>query len=106
MLLDAYSWTGTLEQVLTAVRGRAVAHAADRRAAADNGSGPAVALLADGVADAFERALAEPDASRAFNSEWLKPRQRRLVSVARCPSSPPERVQCWSGFGPGRVKQR
>jgi aminoglycoside phosphotransferase (APT) family kinase protein len=63
LLLDAYGWTGTVEEVLTAVRGRAVAHAAGLRAAADNGYGPAVALVAEGVADAFERAVAELDAS-------------------------------------------
>ena len=63
LLLDAYGWTGTVEEVLTAVRGRAVAHAARLRAAADNGYGPAVALVAEGVADAFERAVAELDAS-------------------------------------------
>jgi aminoglycoside phosphotransferase (APT) family kinase protein len=64
LLLDAYGWTGTIEEVLTAVRRRTVAHAAGLRAAADNGYGPAVALVAEGVADAFERAVAELDASR------------------------------------------
>jgi aminoglycoside phosphotransferase (APT) family kinase protein len=63
LLLDAYGWTGTLEEVLSAVRERTLAHAAGLRAAADNGYGPAAALVAEGVADAFERAAAELDAS-------------------------------------------
>jgi hypothetical protein len=39
-----------------------VEHTAGLRAAAGNGYRPAVALVAEGVADAFERAIAELDA--------------------------------------------
>ena len=63
MLLDAYRWTGGVEQVLAAVRQRALEHAAGLRAAADAGYGPAAALVAEGVADAFDRAVAELDSS-------------------------------------------
>jgi Phosphotransferase enzyme family len=64
LLLDAYGWTGTLEEVLSSVRRRTVAHAASLRAAADSGYAPAATLVAEGVADAFERAVAELDVSR------------------------------------------
>lgn len=63
LLLDAYEWSGTVREVLTAVRQRALEHAAGLRSAADAGYGPAAALVAEGVADAFERAVAELDAS-------------------------------------------
>ena len=65
LLLDAYEWSGTVPEVLAAVRQRALDHAAGLRSAADAGYGPAVALVAEGVADAFDRAVAELDASRA-----------------------------------------
>jgi aminoglycoside phosphotransferase (APT) family kinase protein len=63
MLLDAYAWTGGVREVLAAVRQRALDHAAGLRAAAEAGWGPAVALVAEGVAHAFDRAVAELDAS-------------------------------------------
>ena len=59
LLLDAYGWTGTVHEVLTAVRRRALEHASGLRAAARDGYGPAVRLVAEGVADAFERAVTE-----------------------------------------------
>lgn len=62
LLLDAYGWTGTEAEVLAAVRQRALEHADGLRAAADAGYGPAVELVAEGVADAFDRAVAELDA--------------------------------------------
>lgn len=62
LLLEAYGWTGTEAEVLAAVRQRALEHAAGLRAAADAGYGPAVELVAEGVADAFDRAVAELDA--------------------------------------------
>ncbi len=65
LLLDAYGWTGTVAEVLAAVRQRAVEHAAGLRAAAAAGYGPAADLVAEGVADAFDRAVAELDASAA-----------------------------------------
>jgi Phosphotransferase enzyme family len=63
LLLDAYAWAGSRREVLAAVRQRALEHAAGLRAAADAGYGPAAALVAEGVADAFDRAVAELDAS-------------------------------------------
>lgn len=57
LLLDAYAWAGSRREVLAAVRHRAL------RAAADAGYGPAAALVAEGVADALHRAVAELDAS-------------------------------------------
>jgi hypothetical protein len=63
LLLDTYGWTGTVEEALVAVRQRALEHAAGLRAAADAGYGPAVALVAEGVADAFDRAVLELDAT-------------------------------------------
>ena len=62
-LLDAYGWTGPVHEVLAAVRHRALEHAAGLRAAAANGWPPAVDLVAEGVADAFERAVTELDES-------------------------------------------
>lgn len=63
LLLDAYAWAGSRREVLAAVRQRALEHAAGLRAAADAGYGPAAALVAEGVADALHRAVAELDAS-------------------------------------------
>jgi len=63
LLLDAYRWEGGLSEVLAAVRQRALEHAAELRAAADAGYRPAAALVAEGVADAFDRAVAELDES-------------------------------------------
>jgi Phosphotransferase enzyme family len=63
LLLQAYEWAGTLEQALAAVRLRALEHATGLRAAADAGYGPAAALVAEGVAEAFDRAVTELDAS-------------------------------------------
>ena len=63
LLLDAYGWTGTVHEVLGAVRGRALEHASGLRAAARDGYGPAVRLVAEGVADAFDRAVTELDDS-------------------------------------------
>jgi hypothetical protein len=63
VLLDAYGWTDGAAEVLAAVRQRALEHAAGLRAAADAGYGPAAALVAEGVADAFDRAVAELDTS-------------------------------------------
>jgi len=63
LLLDAYGWTGTVADVLAAVRQRAASHAAGLRAAARAGYGPAAELVAEGVADAFDRAVTELDAS-------------------------------------------
>jgi len=63
LLLDAYGWTGTVADVLAAVRQRAASHAAGLRAAARSGYGPAAELVAEGVADAFDRAVTELDAS-------------------------------------------
>jgi len=65
LLLDAYGWTGPVGEVLAAVRTRALDHAAGLRAAAAAGYGPAVELVAEGVADAFDRAVSELDASSA-----------------------------------------
>lgn len=61
LLLDAYDWDGTTAAVLTAVRQRALDHAGGLRAAAANGYPPAVALVAEGVADDFERAVEQLD---------------------------------------------
>ena len=63
MLLHAYGWTGTAEEVLAAVRQRALEHAAGLRAAAHDGYQPAVRLVAEGVADAFDRAVVELDSA-------------------------------------------
>lgn len=63
LLLDAYGWTGSVAEVLAAVRERATEHAAGLRAAARAGYGPAVDLVAEGVADAFDRAVSELDAA-------------------------------------------
>jgi hypothetical protein len=63
LLLDAYAWQGGLSEVVAAVRQRALEHATGLRAAADAGYGPAAALVAEGVADAFDRAVAELDSS-------------------------------------------
>ena len=63
LILDAYGWTGSIADVLAAVRQRALDHAAGLRAAADSGYGPAAELAAEGVADAFDRAVAELDTS-------------------------------------------
>lgn len=64
LLLDAYGWEGSAEQVLDAVRRRAGEHADGLRAAAADGYGPAVDLVDEGVADGFDRAVAELDATR------------------------------------------
>ena len=69
LLLDAYGWTGTVAEVVAAVRRRAVDHAAGLRRAAAAGYGPAVDLVAEGVADAFDRAVTELDVSAARLSE-------------------------------------
>jgi hypothetical protein len=63
LVLEAYEWTGTLGEVLAAVRLRAVEHATGLRRAAAAGYGPAAALVAEGVAEDFDRAAAELDAS-------------------------------------------
>lgn len=63
LLLDAYGWTGSVHEVLAAVRHRALEHATGLRAAARDGYGPAVQLVAEGVADAFDRAVRELDDS-------------------------------------------
>ncbi|MEW9266609.1 aminoglycoside phosphotransferase family protein [Kineococcus endophyticus] len=65
LLLDAYGWEGSTADVLDAVRERALQHAAGLRTAAADGYGPAVALVAEGVADDFERAVAELDEQTA-----------------------------------------
>ena len=62
LLLRAYGWSGGTGAVLAAVHRRAVEHAAGLRAAAAGGYAPAVALVAEGVADDFERAAAQLDA--------------------------------------------
>jgi hypothetical protein len=64
LLLDAYGWVGTVDEVVSAVRQRALDHAAGLRAAAAAGYPPAVRLVAEHVADDFDRAAAELDASR------------------------------------------
>ena len=63
LLLEAYEWAGTVEEALAAVRLRALEHATGLRAAADAGYGPAAALVAEGVAEAFDRAVTELGAS-------------------------------------------
>lgn len=65
LLLDAYGWEGGTAEVLDAVRERALQHAEGLRAAAADGYGPAVDLVAEGVADDFERAVAELDEQTA-----------------------------------------
>ncbi|WP_432541950.1 phosphotransferase [Kineococcus sp. SYSU DK002] len=62
LLLRAYGWEGSTEEVLDAVRERALQHAAGLRQAAADGYGPAVELIAEGVADDFERAVGTLDA--------------------------------------------
>ncbi len=62
LLLEAYGWQGSTEEVLQAVRERALQHAAGLRHAAADGYGPAVELVAEGVADDFERAVSTLDA--------------------------------------------
>lgn len=64
LLLDAYGWEASADEVLDAVRRRAVEHAEGLRAAAADGYGPAAALVAEGVADAFDRAAGELVSSR------------------------------------------
>jgi Ser/Thr protein kinase RdoA (MazF antagonist) len=64
LLLDAYDWTGTAADVLAAVRQRAAEHARGLRAAAEAGYEPAVMLVAEGVADGFDRSVVELDADR------------------------------------------
>ncbi len=64
LLLQAYGWQGTPSEVLTAVRKRAMEHAEGLREAARQGYGPATALVEEGVAEAFERAVTELDANR------------------------------------------
>ncbi|WP_369051822.1 phosphotransferase [Kineococcus terrestris] len=59
LLLDAYRWEGDVATVLAAVERRAREHADGLRAAAADGYGPAVRLVAEGVADDFDRAAAE-----------------------------------------------
>ncbi len=64
LLLDAYGWTGAADAVLAAVRRRTIDHAAVLRAAAKAGYQPAIRLIAEGVADAFDRAVAELDTTQ------------------------------------------
>ena len=64
LLLEAYGWTGSTDEVLDAVRARAAEHARGLRAAARDGYGPAVLLVEEGVADDFERAVQELDDQR------------------------------------------
>lgn len=52
LLLDAYGWPGTWQEVLDAVVRRADDHAEGLERAAADGYGPAVALVEDGVAAA------------------------------------------------------
>lgn len=63
LLLDAYGWSGAVADVVSAVRQRAAEHASGLRAAAAAGYVPAAELVAEGVADAFDRAVAELDDS-------------------------------------------
>jgi len=62
LLLDAYGWQGSTQAVIHAVRERALQHARVLRQAAADGHGPAVDLVAEGVADDFERAVTVLDA--------------------------------------------
>ncbi|MEW1960210.1 phosphotransferase [Kineococcus sp. NPDC059986] len=64
LLLAAYGWGGSTAEVVDAVRERALQHAAGLRRAAADGYGPAVDLVAEGVADAFDRAAVELEADR------------------------------------------
>ena len=64
LLLEAYGWAGTVDEVLDAVRERAAEHARVLRDAARDGYGPAALLVEEGVAEDFERAVRELDASR------------------------------------------
>lgn len=61
LLLDAYAWTGTVAEVLAAVRQRTIDHASGLRTAAQAGYQPAIRLVAEGVPDAFDRAVVELD---------------------------------------------
>ncbi|WP_432483508.1 hypothetical protein [Kineococcus esterisolvens] len=72
LLLQAYGWRGGTEDVLHAVRERALQHAAGLRKAAADGYGPAVELVAEGVADDFERAVSTLDAE----TPWLLQAER------------------------------
>ncbi|NAZ76293.1 phosphotransferase [Kineococcus sp. T13] len=65
LLLQAYGWRGSTAAVLQAVRERALQHAHGLRQAAADGYGPAVELVAEGVADDFERAVGVLDAETA-----------------------------------------
>jgi hypothetical protein len=65
LLLDAYGWQGSTQEVIQAVRERALQHARGLRQAAVDGYGPAVDLVAEGVAEDFERAAAAIDADGA-----------------------------------------
>ncbi|PRY18341.1 alpha/beta fold hydrolase [Kineococcus rhizosphaerae] len=58
ILLAAYRWTGAQDEVVAAVRVRAQEHADGLRRAAADGWGPAVDLVAEGVAEEFDRAAA------------------------------------------------
>jgi pimeloyl-ACP methyl ester carboxylesterase len=58
ILLATYGWAGTEQEVLDAVRQRAREHADGLRQAALAGWGPAAELVAEGVADEFDRAAA------------------------------------------------
>ena len=58
LLLEAYGWGGGTGEVVEAVRERALEHARGLRQAAADGYAPAVALVAEGVAEDFERAAA------------------------------------------------
>jgi len=75
LLLHAYGWDGDIAAVLGAVRQRADEHAAGLRQAASDGYGPAVDLVAEGVADAFERAVSELDADASALAAFEGPRR-------------------------------
>ena len=62
LLLQAYGWSEGPQAVLAAVRRRAGEHATGLRQGAAEGYAPAIALVAEGVADDFERAVTELDA--------------------------------------------
>lgn len=64
LLLEAYAWRGSVDDVLVAVRLRAIEHASGLRAAARAGYEPAVRLVAEGAAEAFDRAVVQLDADR------------------------------------------
>ncbi|ABS03470.1 putative TfxG-like immunity protein against TfxA-like peptides [Kineococcus radiotolerans SRS30216 = ATCC BAA-149] len=67
LLLDAYGWRGSTEEVLRAVRERALQHADGLERAAAEGYGPAVDLVAEGVAEDFRRAVTTLEA----DTPWL-----------------------------------